>query len=129
MQLNDLFTSSYTVSDKVYKGFIEVFNDNNPLHTDAGFAKNLGFEAEVMHGNILNGFLSHFIGECLPIKNVIIQSQQIKFLHPVYLGNTIELQAVIDYYSEAVGVYSFNLKFINQANLKVATGKIQIGVL
>ena len=115
MQLNDLFTSSYIVSDNVYRGFIALFDDKNPFHTNSDFAKNQGFESEVMHGNILSGFLSHFIGECLPIKNVIIQSQQIKFFHPVYLGNTIELQAVIDYYSEAMGVYRFNLKFINQA--------------
>ncbi len=129
MQQGDIFTRKYVVTDKVYNGFIETFADKNPLHTDKSFAEKLGMPEVVMHGNILNGFLSHFIGEELPLKNVIIHSQSINFYKPVFLNETVSLQAEIASVSEAVKTYSFNFIFRKQSGIRVAKGKIQIGLL
>ena len=74
MKEGDCFEARFTVTEETYLGFISLFKDKNPLHTDATFARLRGFDDKVMHGNILNGFLSYFIGECLPMKNVIIHS-------------------------------------------------------
>jgi len=93
MEKGNLFRQSYAVPEHVYHGFIELFDDKNPLHTSEEFAKSKGFPGRVMHGNILNGFISHFIGECLPLKNVIIQSQDIKYHNPVFINDRLELQA------------------------------------
>jgi 3-hydroxybutyryl-CoA dehydratase len=95
----DKYTEPFIVSKEIYSGFIQVFKDKNPLHTDALFAQTRGFDAEVMHGNILNGFLSYFVGECLPTKDVIIQIQTIKYALPVYLNDTLLL------YAEVVDVF------------------------
>ena len=65
----DNFEVEYQVTEKIYDGFIELFNDRNPLHTDEKFAMEKNFSGRVMHGAILNGFLSNFIGEQLPVKN------------------------------------------------------------
>ena len=129
MHKGDKYEIPFDVSPNIYNGFIEVFKDKNPLHTDAVFATEKGFKSVVMHGNILNGFLSYFIGECLPIKNVIIHSQQIDYKLPVYLNDHLTLQATIVDYSESVNVYEFNFYFCNGENKKVAKGKIQIGLL
>ena len=40
---NDFFEESLTISEKLYQGFIDLFKDNNPLHTDESFAKEAGF--------------------------------------------------------------------------------------
>jgi len=69
MQQGDIYTHAFTVTPGVYDGFIQTFGDRNPLHTDGAFAVSKGFKGPVMHGNILNGFLSFFVGECLPLKN------------------------------------------------------------
>ena len=129
MQQGDTFTKEYVVTEKVYTGFIEVFSDHNPLHTDKVFAEKLGMPEVVMHGNILNGFLSHFIGEELPQKNVIIHSQSINFYKPVFLNDIVSLQAEIFSVSEAVKTYLFNFIFRNQSGIRVAKGTIQIGLL
>ena len=129
MQQGDIFTKEYVVTEKIYKGFIEVFSDHNPLHTDKLFAEKLGMPEVVMHGNILNGFLSHFIGEELPQKNVIIHSQSINFYKPVFLNDIVSLQAEIVSVSEAVRTYLFNFIFRNQSGVRVAKGTIQIGLL
>src|SRR5690349_15151584 len=85
----DKFQQTFLVSEKIYEGFIELFGDKNPLHTNEAFAVEKGFKGRVMHGNILNGFLSYFIGECLPVKNVIIHSQEIKFSNAVYVNDEL----------------------------------------
>ena len=128
-QPEEKFSTSFLVSDAVYNGFVTVFKDTNPLHTDEAFAKQKGFYGKVMHGNILNGFLSFFIGECLPEKNVIIHSQEIQFKNPVYLNDTVHLNAVVSGLYESVGVVEFKFDFRNMENKVVAKGKIQIGLL
>lgn len=126
LQENQAFKHQFRVDDRVYDGFISVFDDRNVLHTDEEFAKNKGFQSKVMHGNILNGFLSYFIGELLPTDDVMILSQTINFKNPVYLNDVLNFEAVITDQSEAVRVNTFAFKFINENLKTVASGKIQI---
>lgn len=126
---NDTFIHKFSVSEAVYTGFIDLFQDKNPLHTDEPFAREKGFEARVMHGNILNGFLSYFIGECLPVKNVLIHSQEIQFKNPVYLGNKLTLEAVVSDVFESVQAVEFKFTFKNFESKIIAKGKIQIGLI
>jgi 3-hydroxybutyryl-CoA dehydratase len=123
------FKQNFKVSDEVYENFIQISNDRNPLHTDEYFAKTKGFEGKVMHGNILNTFLSYFIGECLPTKNVIIHSQDIQFKNPVYLGNELNFFAEVSDVFESVNTVEFKFNFKNSTDKTVAKGKIQIGLL
>jgi len=129
MNKGDLFTCTFKVSPDVYEGFISIYKDTNPLHTNDKFAVSKGFTSKVMHGNILNGFLSYFIGECLPVKDVLIQTQEIKYLKPVYLNDQITLHAEIDEVYESVNTIDFKYFFENRDKVKVAKGKIQIGLL
>jgi 3-hydroxybutyryl-CoA dehydratase len=81
-----------------------------------------------MHGNILNGFISYFIGECLPTKDVIIHSQTIDFNKPVFLYDVLNFHAEIDELFESVKVVKFKYYFSNNEDKKVAKGTIQIGL-
>ena len=129
MEKGDIFEQSFTVDSTVYDGFLKVFRDHNPLHTNEAFAQVKGFKGKVMHGNILNGFVSYFIGECLPTKDVIIHSQDIKFSKPVYLDDTLQFRAEIADVFESVNIVQFKFYFQNSAGEKVAKGNIQIGIL
>jgi len=129
MQQGDTYTNRFTVGSAAYEGFIVLFNDRNPLHTDEAFARSKGFKGVVMHGNILNGFVSYFVGECLPLKNVIILSQSIKYAMPVYLNDELEFHAEVTGYFESVNAYEFKFYFKNEEDKKVAKGELQIGLL
>jgi 3-hydroxybutyryl-CoA dehydratase len=128
MQKGDKTHLNFIVSDKVYTGFLNTFNDRNPLHTNHDYAVSKGFRSCVMHGNILNGFLSYFIGECLPTKDVVIHSQQINYNLPVYLNDELTFDAELSEIHEAVNAYEFKFHFTNTDGIKVARGKIQIGL-
>ena len=118
----------FVISEKIYLGFIDCFLDENPFHTDENFAQEKGFKSKVMHGNILNGFLSFMIGEKLPFKNVIIHKQSIKYHNPVYLLDEVECTLTQDAYIESVNTLVFSFAF-NSNKKKIASGKIQIGII
>ena len=122
----------YQVTQEVYDSFQRCSRDMNPLHTDETFAREKGFKGCVMYGNILNAFISHFVGMCLPTPHVMIQSQDISFHKPVFLNDQITLQASIDTVSEAVNISNYKLKFykMDEAGKQlVAKGHVQIGLL
>lgn len=138
MQFQELVEKSqaievtYHVTPEVYFGFQRISSDYNPLHTDEAFAKSKGFPERVMYGNILNGFVSHFVGMALPSRDVMIQTQDIQFRKPVYLNDTILLKSEIETVSDAVEIINYKLKFYRVAepkNVLVASGHVQIGTL
>ncbi|GHV60035.1 hypothetical protein FACS1894103_4620 [Campylobacterota bacterium] len=151
--IGDTFEREFDLSQRVYDGFIDIFNDRNPLHTDRAFATAFGFDNVVAHGNILNGFLSFLIGEAMPTKDVIIHSQTINYKLPAYIGDRVCIKAVVSEIYESVGAVVLNLKFMRQSRPErererereretgsdaaapngkpeiIASGKIQIGIL
>lgn len=122
----------YKVTEEVYKAFQIVSGDKNPLHTDADFARSKGMPDMVMYGNILNAFVSHFVGMQLPSPDVIILTQDINYHQPVYLNDEIVLDAKVDEYSEAVKMISYKLVFykvLDDSKQKVAKGHVQIKLI
>ena len=128
-EYGDKQTHHFTVTETVYKGFQLSSGDMNPLHTDESFALEKGFLGRVMYGNILNGFISFFIGECLPTKEVIIHTQDIKYKSPVYLNDALLFEARLEGFYESVKAVEFKYKFYNNSEKIVASGHIQIGLL
>ena len=125
----DSFAEKFVITQEIYDNFIAAFKDKNPLHTNSDFAVNKGFQSKVMHGNILNGFLSYFIGECLPTKDVIIHAQEIQFKNPVYLNEELQFTAQVNGVFESVKAIEFKFQFKNLAGKIAAKGNIQIGIL
>ena len=126
--VGDKFVEEFIVSNPVYEGFVAIFKDKNPLHIDDEFAITKGFKRKVMHGNILNGFISYFIGECLNTKNIIIHSQEIQFKNAVYLSDVLLFNAEVIGFFESVNAVEFKFSFKRDA-MVMAKGKIQIGII
>jgi len=129
MKQGDTFTHQFQVTEAIWQGFQDLFGDKNPIHTDSNYAKEKNFQDIITHGNILNGFLSYFIGELLPIKNVIIHTQEIKYLKPVYLNDALSFQAEVVNFSDSVQVAEMKYSFQKESGEKVAKGNIQIGII
>lgn len=128
-QIGDTYNHGFEINNTKYNQFIDLSDDHNLMHVDDEYPKQFGFKGKIMHGNILNAFLSYFIGECLPIKNVVIQSQNIEYKKPIYLDTILKLEVVVDSVVESVNVVIFKFKFLSLEGNVFAKGKIQIGVL
>lgn len=123
------YSHVFVVNETVYTAFQQGTGDHNPLHTNQEFAKSKGFPECVMYGNILNGFLSYFIGMMLPTQDVIIHSQDIAFKNPVFMNDELQFTAKVDDISEAVKAVIFKYAFRNNSGKVVAKGHIQIGLI
>lgn len=119
----------FVVTQAVYDGFQQCSGDFNPLHTQETFAKSKGFSECVMYGNILNGFVSYFVGMLLPTSDVIIHSQDIMFKNPVFLNDELDFSAKVEEISEAVNTVIFKYSFRNAGGKVVAKGHVQIGII
>lgn len=119
----------FVVSQKVYEAFQQCSGDFNPLHTDIEFAKEKGFKECVMYGNILNAFVSTLIGEYLPTKDVMINSQDITYRQPVFLNDELDAELAVEKIYESVNVVDFKFRFNNAGGKTVARGHIQISVI
>ena len=107
------YRHQFIVDEHVLQGFQLCSGDFNPLHNDESFAKRKGFSQCVMYGNVLNCFVSYFIGEMLPTQEVIIHSQEINYRQPVYMGDTLDFTAKVDEVYDMVNTVSFTFNFRN----------------
>lgn len=126
---NKEYQHQFVVTQTVYDAFQQSSGDHNPLHTNQEFAQSKGFPECVMYGNILNGFVSYFIGMMLPMPDVIIHSQDIAYKNPVFLNDQLDFSATVEDISEAVNTIIFKYVFRNQKGKVVAKGHVQIGVI
>jgi len=127
--LNDFYTHQFIVTEEVFAHFQLCSGDYNPLHTNDSFSKSKGFKERVMYGNILNAFISYFVGEKLPTKNVVIHSQEIEYKNPVYMNEVLMFEAVVLGVYESVNAIEFKYKFIKPDGKFAAKGLFQIGIL
>jgi 3-hydroxybutyryl-CoA dehydratase len=124
-----VFHAVFAVTEAVYEGFLATFGDRNPLHVDDAYAQARGFRAKVMHGNILNGFVSDFVGMQLPLRDVLLLSQEIRYRQPVYAGEVLRLEATVRHYSEGTGIAELQFRFRNSEESTVASGSLQLRIL
>lgn len=87
---------SKTITEYDIYGFAGITGDFNPLHVDQEKAKELFFGKRVAHGMLTASFLSTVIAGQLPGPGTIYMEQEVRFLKPVYIGDTITARVEIE---------------------------------
>jgi 3-hydroxybutyryl-CoA dehydratase len=81
---------SKTISEDDIVGFARVTGDDQPLHLDDAYAAKTRFKKRLAHGMLSDGLISATLGTKLaPQATVIYLSQSMRFLRPVFQGDTI----------------------------------------
>lgn len=89
MKVGDFATFTKTVSENDVYQFAGVTGDFNPAHVNAEFAKASVFKERIAHGMLSAGFISTVLGTRLPGPGAIYIKQELSFLAPVKIGDTI----------------------------------------
>lgn len=117
----------YVISPELYQTFLLAFDDRSPIHVDEAYAVGAGFSGKVMHGAILNGFLSHFVGMFFPGRSSMLLSVDLRFAHPSYLGDVIQLETVVSQKLDTNNVLVLSATFTNATqNYIAARGRVQV---
>jgi acyl dehydratase len=117
----------YVISGEVYENFLKAFHDHSSIHVDESYALKCGYSGRVMHGTLLNGFLSHFVGMYFPGRLSLLLAADIRFSQPSYFGDVICLEAVVAQKVDARNVIVLDVVFTNMTrDCIVARGRVQV---
>ena len=89
LKIGDSAQISKTITEADIELFAKATGDFNPVHLDQAYAEKTMFKERIAHGLLSVGLLSTVLGNILPGHGTIYLSQEVKFLAPVRIGDTI----------------------------------------
>jgi len=89
LKIGDSAEISKTITAEDIELFAKATGDFNPVHLDQAYAEKTMFKGRIAHGLLSLGFISTILGNILPGYGTIYLSQEVKFLAPVRIGDTI----------------------------------------
>ncbi len=117
-----------TVTEEMMAAFEGITGDTNPLHKSSTFARERGYHNRVVYGMLTASFLSALAGVYLPGENSLIHEVDLKFVKPVYPGDTLEVKGSVIEKNHLFPVFTMKVQIMNQKGEKVLRGKMKIGV-
>ncbi len=118
-----------TFTDEDVRRFIEITGDSNPLHVDDEFAARTQFGRRIVHGMLSASLFSTVMGTLLPGTGAIYRSQTIRFLRPVFVGDTVTAHFVVRSVDRAKHRLEIDAWVENEAGERVIEGTAQAGLL
>ena len=95
LQVGDAAEFAKTVSETDIYLYAGITGDFNPAHVNENYAKNTFFKTRIAHGMLTAGFISAIIANQLPGPGTIYLKQELSFLAPVHIGDTITARVEI----------------------------------
>jgi len=95
IKVGDTASFEKTVSETDVYLFAGITGDLNPAHINQRESEETMFKGRIAHGILGAGFISSVLGMQLPGPGTIYLSQDLKFLSPVRIGDTIKAIAEV----------------------------------
>lgn len=140
--------NEYTIAD-IYVGLTESFNktitvemeqmfrqisgDENPLHINDEYARNIShgkFPTHAVFGMLTASLYSTMAGMYLPGKYSLIHSfDELAFTTPVFVGDELSVIGEVVDKDDTLGLIRLNIKIRNQNNKIVSRAKMKVLVM
>ena len=89
LKVGDCAQFAKTVSESDIYLYAGITGDYNPAHVNETYAKGTIFKTRIAHGMLTAGFISAILANQLPGPGTIYSKQELSFLAPVHIGDTI----------------------------------------
>jgi len=122
LKVGDSAQISKTITESDINDFAKVTGDFNPVHLDQTYAKKTIFKGRIAHGLLSVGLLSTVLGTILPGYGTIYLSQEVRFLAPVRIGDTITAKVEVIELIPEKNRAKFRTTCINQDGKEVVDG-------
>jgi maoC domain protein dehydratase len=122
--VGDEASVSKTISETDVYNFAGICGDFNPIRVNKESAKGSRFGDRICHGMLVASFISTVIGMYLPGEGAIYLEQNIRFVAPVYIGDTITATVKVNDVKGNVVVLETNVK--NQSGKNVINGMAKV---
>ena len=122
IKVGDSAQISKTITEGDIELFARVTGDFNPVHLDQAYAEKTMFKGRIAHGLLSVGLFSNILGNILPGYGTIYLSQEVKFLAPVRIGDTITARVEVIERIPEKNRAKFRTTCINQDGKMVVEG-------
>ena len=95
INIGDVAEFSKTVTETDIILYAGITGDFNPVHIDKEYAEKTMFKSRIAHGMLSAGFISTLLGMHLPGPGTIYMKQELNFLAPVRIGDTLTARAEV----------------------------------
>lgn len=95
IEIGETASIAKMISEADIVNFAGIIGDFNPVHINPVYAKTTMFGERIAHGMLTASFISTLVGCCLPGINALYLSQEVKFVRPVKIGDTITAHAEV----------------------------------
>lgn len=89
LRVGDSAEFGKTISESDIYLYAGITGDFNPAHVNEPYAQKTFFKTRIAHGMLSAGFISAVIANQLPGPGTIYLKQELEFLSPVRIGDTI----------------------------------------
>ncbi len=100
-----------------------ITGDFNPTHVNESYAQNTFFKTRIAHGMLSAGLISSVLGNLLPGPGTIYLQQELTFMAPVKIGDTITARAEIIELNYDKNLVKLRTSCSNQLGITVIEGQ------
>jgi 3-hydroxybutyryl-CoA dehydratase len=126
LKIGDSAKMTKTVAECDVYMFAGITGDFNPAHINEVAASKTQFKGRIAHGMISAGFISAVIGMKLPGPGTIYLGQELHFLKPVHIGDTITAECTISKIIQEKNRVEIETICRNQHDEVVTTGTAKV---
>lgn len=119
-------TVSKTITESDVAMYSGISLDINPVHLNEEYAKETMFKHRIAHGMLSAGLISAALGTKMPGEGTIYLGQDLKFIAPVYLGDTITVEVEIIELIEEKSIVILKTTCKNQKGKTVVSGEAKV---
>ncbi len=124
-RVGNTVSDTVEITDRMVQLFGEMSGDMNPMHFDDAYAKTTRFGRRIAHGMISGALISRVLGMKLGSGGIYL-SQNLKFLHPVYLGDTVKIEVTVKSMRDTKGIATCDTTVTNQNGVLCTKGEALI---
>lgn len=120
---------SKTISEADVTSFAGLTGDFGPIHVDAEYARGTRYGRRTAHEMLAGGLISAVLSTRLPGPGSVCLSQQIEFLSPIFIGDTITAQVEVVAWQPEKLLITLKTTCQNQDVRQVVTGQAVLMLL
>lgn len=123
LKVGDVAEFSKTIAESDIYLYAGVTGDFNPAHINEAYAQKTFFKTRIAHGMLLAGFISTVVGNKLPGPGTIYIKQEVNFLAPVRIGDTITARVEVEEINTEKNRVELKTTCVNQDGTTVIDGQ------
>lgn len=119
----------HVITQSDIEQFVKLTGDDNKLHVDREYSGRTSYKKPVAHGMLGASFISTLIGTKLPGDGALWFAQNLEFLLPVRIHDTITIKAEVVNKIERMQIIELKTDIFNQHMQKVTTGTAKVKII